>query len=391
MLEKLFKEIDQHYEEFVKIRRYLHERPELSFQEHQTASYIADYYRKLNIPVETKIGGNGVIARLKGKQAGKTIAFRADFDALPIQDEKDVSYKSKVPGVMHACGHDAHTATLLVLAKILQAYREELKGEIVFLHQHAEELPPGGAKPILSSGALDHVDFIFGNHFWSTLPLGTIASREDVFMAGTDRFTINIRGKGGHGAYPEETRDAIVIASQLVSALQTIVSRQISALESGVLTIGKFSAGSAFNIIAEEAQLEGTIRYTSPEAKKKMKEALYQITEGICHSQKASFSIDYADGYPPLVNHPEETTLLFKAVKAIPEVKNIQRSDIQLAAEDFAYYVQEKRGAFFFTGAMKKGNEYPHHHPRFDIDERAMPIAAKAFVSLYETIQTNRV
>src|SRR5690625_3847892 len=260
MIKDIFQSIDDSFQDMVDIRRYLHQYPEVSFQEYKTAKYIANFYEKLNIPYKKEVGGNGVVATLKGDLPGKTIALRADVDALPIQDEKDVPYKSKVPGVMHACGHDAHTATLLVLAKIIAPYKAKLKGTLVFLHQHAEELPPGGAISIVESGALNEVDYIFGNHFWSTLPVGTIATREDVFMAGADRFTITIRGKGGHGAYPEETKDAVVIGSELVTTLQTIVSRNLSPLETGVLTIGKFAAGNAFNIIADEAQLKETMR-----------------------------------------------------------------------------------------------------------------------------------
>src|SRR5699024_5174936 len=227
MLQKIHEQIELHFNEMVDIRRYLHKHPELSFNEINTAKYIADYYRNLNIPVETNVGGNGVIATIQGSLPGKTIAFRADFDALPIQDEKDVAYKSQVPGVMHACGHDAHTATLLVLAKIMNQFKHELPGTIMFLHQHAEELPPGGAISIVESGALDKVDAIFGNHFWSTLPGGTITTKEDVFMAGADRFTITICGKGGHGAYPEETKDAVIVGAEVITKLQTILSRKI--------------------------------------------------------------------------------------------------------------------------------------------------------------------
>src|SRR5690625_3198188 len=195
MLKKIHTLIDEAFDEMVDIRRYLHQYPELSFQEKETAKYIAQYYEQLKIPVQTNVGGNGVIATLKGNLSGKTVALRADFDALPIQDEKDVPYKSKVPGVMHACGHDAHTATLLVLAKILQQFQDELRGTVVFLHQHAEEVTPGGAISIVESGALDHVDAVFGNHYWATLPVGTIATKSGIFMAGADRFTITAQGE----------------------------------------------------------------------------------------------------------------------------------------------------------------------------------------------------
>src|SRR5699024_6058212 len=196
------------------IRRYLHQYPELSFQEFKTAQYIADFYEKIGIPYQSGVGGNGVIATLKGGKPGKKVALRADFDALPIQDEKDVPYKSKVDGIMHACGHDGHTATLLTLAKTMKAFQDNLPGTIVFLHQHAEEYAPGGAKPIIESGAIDDVDAVFGTHLWSTTPFGVLQTSKDVFMAGPDRFEINIQGQGGHGGYPHQTKDAITIGSQ---------------------------------------------------------------------------------------------------------------------------------------------------------------------------------
>src|SRR5690625_3454855 len=201
LLQKIFESIDEHFDEMVNIRRYLHQYPEVSFEEYKTAQYIAEFYEKLKIPFEKNIGGNGVIATLKGGKPGKTIALRADFDALAIQDQKDVPYKSKNPGVMHACGHDGHTATLLILAKVMKEYQNDLAGTIVFLHQHAEEETPGGAISIVESGKLDHVDAVFGNHLWATTKLGTIETRKGVFMAGTDRFEITIKGQGGHGAY----------------------------------------------------------------------------------------------------------------------------------------------------------------------------------------------
>lgn len=387
MIQSISRQIEQHFSEMVDIRRYLHKHPELSFKEFNTADYIANYYKNLNIPVETNIGGNGVIATLEGKLPGKTIALRADFDALPIQDEKDVAYKSQVPGAMHACGHDAHTATLLVLAKVMKEFQDKLQGTIIFLHQHAEELPPGGAISIVQSGALEQVDAIFGNHFWSTLPLGTIATKQDVFMAGADRFTITIRGKGGHGAYPEETKDAVVIGAEVVTALQTIISRNVSPIDTGVLTIGQFEAGTAFNIIADEASMQGTIRYLKQEVKETIKEELYRTIKGICIANDVAFDIEYEDGYPPLVNHPEETSIIFEVANNIDDVSQVKEAEVQLAAEDFAYYLHDKKGSFFFTGAHKEGHDYPHHHPMFDLDERAMPIAAKVLINAYFNYQ----
>lgn len=390
MLNEIYSALDERFSEMVDIRRHLHQYPELSFQEEKTAKYIADFYHQLHIPVQTNVGGNGVIATLKGKLPGKTVAFRADFDALPIQDQKDVPYKSKVPGVMHACGHDAHTATLLIFAKVMQQFQDQLPGTIVFLHQHAEEQTPGGAISIVQSGALENIDVIFGNHFWSLFPYGTVSLRTGELMAGADRFLISIQGKGGHGAYPEDTKDALVIGAEVVTKLQTIVSRKISPVDTGVVTVGRFSAGSGFNIIANEASLEGTIRYFDLNVKQKMKEELYRIVEGICLANDVTYHIDYTDGYPPVVNHKEEAEIIFDVAKDVPDVTNVEVSPLQMGAEDFSYYLLEKPGAFFFTGAAKANDEeIPHHHPLFDIDERAMLIAAKTFTSAFFKYQEN--
>lgn len=383
MLEKIHKILDELYPEMVEIRRYLHQNPELSFQETKTAQYIAGFYKELGIPVQTKIRGNGVIATLKGEKPGKTVALRADFDALPIQDEKDVPYKSKVDGVMHACGHDGHTATLLVLAKTMKFFQEDLSGTIVFLHQHAEEYAPGGAKPIVESGVLDDVDAVFGTHLWATTPLGVLQTSKSVFMAGTDRFELTIQGQGGHGAYPHETKDAIVIGTQVVSQLQQIVSRRLDPLETAVLTIGVFEAGTTFNVIADKAKIIGTVRFLNTSIQEKIIEEMEKIIKGVCVGNDASYSFDYVKGYPPLVNHAKEAELVLQASEGIDEIHTAEEVVPVMGGEDFAYYTMKKPGAYFFTGAQKEGNNYPHHHPKFDIDERALPIAAKTLIQAY--------
>jgi amidohydrolase len=387
MMNEIFKAIDAIYPEMVEIRRYLHQYPELSFKEFKTAQYIADFYEKLTIPYETGVGGNGVVAKLKGGKPGKTIALRADFDALPIQDEKDVPYKSKVDGVMHACGHDGHTATLLTLAKVMKSYQEELPGTIVFLHQHAEEYAPGGAKPMIEAGVLENVDAVFGNHLWATTPVGTIQTSKDVMMAGADRFEIIIQGQGGHGAYPHETKDSIVIGSQIVSQLQQIVSRRLDPLETAVITIGVFEAGNAFNIIADSAKLVGTVRYLNTEIQEKVMEEMEKIIKGICIANECTYTFHYIKGYPPVVNHADEAELVMEVGNKLPEIEKVEEIIPVMGGEDFAYYLQEKPGAFFFTGAEKDGNHYPHHHPHFDFDERAMPIAAKTLIGAYFAYQ----
>src|SRR5699024_1879413 len=226
-LDSIFSKIDEYRDDTIETRRYLHQHPELSFQEYNTAEYIANVYHTLDIPFKTGIGGNGVVARLKGGKPGKTICLRADFDALPIQDEKDVPYKSTVKGVMHACGHDGHTAILLTVAKALQTVQNELPGTVVFLHQHAEETHPGGAKPMIEAGVLDDVDAVFGTHLWSPTPVGTIETSPSAFMAGVDRFELTLQGAGGHGGYPHQTKDTLIIGAEIVTALQSIVSRKL--------------------------------------------------------------------------------------------------------------------------------------------------------------------
>jgi len=387
MLQAIHNRLDELYAEMVDIRRYLHQYPELSFQEFKTAQYIADFYEKIGIPYQSGVGGNGVIATLKGGKPGKKVALRADFDALPIQDEKDVPYKSKVDGIMHACGHDGHTATLLTLAKTMKAFQDNLPGTIVFLHQHAEEYAPGGAKPIIESGAIDDVDAVFGTHLWSTTPFGVLQTSKDVFMAGPDRFEINIQGQGGHGGYPHQTKDAITIGSQVVSQLQQIVSRRLDPLETAVITIGQFEAGNAFNVIADKARLVGTVRYLKKDIQEQVIHEMENVIKGVCVANDASYSFDYKKGYPPLVNNAEEAQLVLEAADQVDEIQTAEEVKPVMAGEDFAYYTMEKPGAYFFTGAQKEGHHYPHHHPKFDIEERAMPVAAKTLISAYFKFQ----
>lgn len=386
VLTALYKEIDQLHDETVQRRRYLHQHPEVSFKEEKTAEYIAEFYEEIGIPYEKNVGGNGVIATLKGGKPGKTVALRADFDALPIQDEKDVPYKSTVPGVMHACGHDGHTATLLSVAKAAKANVQSLPGTIVFLHQHAEELVPGGAKSIIDSGALDSVDAVFGTHLWSMTPVGKIRTSLGPCMAGADRFVITVRGKGGHGGYPHETKDALVIGAQLVTDLQQIISRKLNPLDTAVLTIGQFNAGQGFNIIAETAEITGTVRYLKEDVQDTVIAEMERIINGLAAMHDVQIELDYLKGYPPLTNHKEEAELVLSACSEVPGVLAAEIAEPNMAGEDFAYYMLEKPGAFFFTGAAPAEN-YPHHHPKFDIDERALFIAAKSLIACYIAYQ----
>lgn len=383
MINKINQTIEEHFSEMVEIRRYLHQHPELSFKEYKTAAFIANYYDKLGIPYRKNVGGNGVIATLTGGLPGKTIAFRADFDALPIHDEKDVPYRSQVDGVMHACGHDGHTAILLTLAKVLQKFQDQLPGNVVFLHQHAEERTPGGARSMIDDGALDNVDAVFGAHLWATEELGVLQTSKNVLMAGADRFEITIQGKGGHGAVPHQTKDAVVIGAEIVLSLQKIISRQLDPLATAVLTIGKFDAGNDFNIIADQAKLIGTVRYLQQDVQTQMMNDMERIINGICLSHGCSYEMDYEEGYPPLINHETEAEVVRQAASKIEDLKMVEEIQPMMSSEDFSYYLLEKPGAYFFIGAKKAGHDYPHHHPKFDFDERVMPMIAKTFAQTY--------
>lgn len=371
--------LENNYEEMVEIRRYLHQHPELSFQETETPKYIADYHEKLGHTVRTNVGGRGVVAELNGGKEGPVIALRADFDALPMQDGKDVPYKSKVPGVTHACGHDAHTALLLVLAKALNAHQDELCGKIVFIHQFAEEVIPGGAVSMIDDGCLEGVDEIYGTHLWATTPTGKVEYNENALMAASDRFTIELQGTGGHGAQPHKTRDSILAATRIVDALHHLVSRQVDPLDSAVLSIGSFEAENAFNVIADKAVLRGTVRTFNEETQSHLIDEIERTAESIATAYGTQAEVRYVKGYPALINDAEKADNIRHAAAEIDDIDEVIHASPQMGGEDFAYYLLHRPGAFFFTGAQHPEWEttYPHHHPKFDIDEQSMLNAAK--------------
>jgi amidohydrolase len=378
-LEKFYRLLDDVNEEMIDIRRHLHQHPELSFEEVETPKFIANYHEKLGHEVRTNVGGRGVVATLKGGKPGPTVALRADFDALPIQEENEFSYKSKVDGVMHACGHDGHTSALLGLAKVLNQMKNDLEGNVVFIHQHAEELPPGGAIAMIEDGCLDGVDVIFGTHLWATVPLGEIGYRVGPFMAAPDRFDIKIQGYGGHGSQPELTKDSIVIGGQLINNLQQIVSRRVSPLDSAVVSVCSFEAKNPYNIIADSASLTGTVRTFKEDVREFIEMEIERVVKGTCLVTDADYSYTYSKGYPATVNHKEETEFLAKVAEMAPNVESVKEHELIMGGEDFSYYLQNVKGTFFMTGAQIAGREktYPHHHPKFDFDEKALLIAAQ--------------
>ena len=383
MIEKVFSELDAIFPETVSLRRFFHQYPELSFQEEKTPAKILEYLNDLGIKTRTMVGGRGVVGIIQGEQPGKTVAIRADFDALPIQDEKQVPYRSKIPGVMHACGHDAHTALLLSVAKALQTYRGHIKGNIVLIHQFAEEVPPGGALPMIEDGCLDGVDAIFGTHLWTPIPVGKIAIRKGPIMAAADNFTAVIKGKGGHGGQPHETIDPILIAANYLQLLQQIPSRSINPVESAVISVGSFHAGETFNVIPDQAVIKGTVRTFKPEIQNLIIEQMETLLRTLCLAKKADYEFRYEKGYPPVVNHSKETELAAACAKKVVGIENVFETDPLMVGEDFSYYLQKVPGTFFLTGAgnPEKLASFPHHHAKFDIDERAMLYAAKVLAA----------
>jgi amidohydrolase len=383
LLNEIYRQLQSIYPEMVEIRRDLHMHPELSFQEVETPRKVAAYLQSLGIEVRTGVGGKGVVGTLRGALPGKTVALRADFDALPIHDEKDVPYKSTVPGVMHACGHDGHTATLLGLAKVLSGLRDQLQGNVVFIHQFAEELAPGGAIAMIEDGCLDGVDVIFGTHLWSSQPVGLIGYRVGPTMAASDRFEIELIGRGGHGAAPHETVDPIVMGGQLIVALQQIVSRKVNPTKPAVVTVGAFHAGEAFNVIPDRAKMIGTVRTFHEDVRDQIEREIGELAASISKGMGGSCEYIFSRGYPALVNHPQETLFLADLAKEIVGEQNVFELDQIMGGEDYAYYLQKVPGTFFFTGAGNPslGAKYPHHHPKFDIDETSMLVAAKTLAS----------
>ncbi|MCY9658241.1 M20 family metallopeptidase [Paenibacillus chondroitinus] len=372
------------YEEMVGWRRYLHQNPELSFHEYRTADFVATHLRSWDIEVRQGVGGNGVVGLLRGGEDGPTVALRADMDALPIQDEKNCAYASLTKGVMHACGHDAHTSTLLGIAKVASKRRAELKGNLVFLFQHAEEITPGGADAMIQDGALEGVDAVFGVHLWTPFPVGSVYSKAGPLMAAPDEFTIQIQGKGGHGGLPHQTIDSIYVASQLVVNLQSIVSRQVDPIEPCVVSIGSFHGGTSFNVIAETSSLSGTVRTFNAELRQDVKQRIERIVQSTCEMYGAAYEIDYKLGYPTVVNDANEASRFFKVGAALFGSEATQESPLIMAGEDFSYYLHHRPGCYMFVGAgnVEAGIIHPHHHPKFDIDEKSMLNSANLLLGM---------
>ncbi len=371
-------------QDMIETRRYLHQYPELSFQEKHTHDYIVERLQKLNFQIDAHVGQNGILARILGEEPGPTIALRADFDALPIDDLKDVPYRSKVPGVMHACGHDGHTSILLTVAELLHKHQSELKGTVVLIFQYGEELTPGGAQEMIADNALMGVDKIYGNHLWTGYPTGTIHTRPGPMMAQPDEFHITLFGKGGHGAKPHETIDPIVILAEFILSAQKIVSRTIDPVKQAVLSFGKIEAGNADSVIPDTATCQGTVRTFDSEVQTHIYHKMDKLLQGLALANDITYSFDYIKGYLPVYNHEASAETVKKAANALNF--RYHDSDLMMVGEDFSFYLKARPGAFFFTGCgnPQKETDWPHHSPHFDIDESAMKYAVSTFMKILE-------
>ena len=380
MIEEIKKDVERITPDLIRWRRDFHRLPEVAFREERTSKVLRQYLEGLGIPVHS-LAKTGLRAELKGRPDGKTLALRADIDALPLQEENECDYKSENPGAMHACGHDGHMAIVMAAAKILSEKRDKLKGNVVFLFQPSEELPPGGAKPMIEEGALEGVDAVFGLHLWQNLPTGKIGVVKGPMMAASDNFSVCVKGKAGHGSMPHQTVDPIYVASQLVVNIQSIVSRNVDPLKPAVVSFGVFQGGTINNIIPDDVLLKGTVRSFDPEVQELAERRLGDIIKDTCLAFGAEGKLVYERGYPALVNHATEVDFLLDVVKKTLGGDRAVEFDPIMGGEDFAYFLQKVPGAFFFFGSGD-GNEYPHHHPKFNIDEKALPEAALLLTAL---------
>jgi amidohydrolase len=367
----------------VAMRRDLHQHPELAFEEVRTAGIVAQRLQALGMDVRTGVAKTGVVGTLRGGRAlpdSKTLAIRADMDALPIHELNELDYRSTVDGKMHACGHDGHTAVLLTVADLLSKRRAELAGTIKFVFQPAEETI-GGAAPMVREGALEGVDNIIGLHIFTSYPLGQVGVRSGTTFASADKLIFRVRGKGGHAAMPETTVDPIVVAAHITTALQTLISRETSPFDTAVITIGKIEAGSAFNIIPETAEMQGTMRAYSAESRARLLRRIPELAQGIAQAMNATCEVDVVDGCPPCINDPAMTELVQQAARASVGDDAVDSSPAVMTAgsDDMAYFLDTVPGCYFIVGSKNPtvGANYPHHHPRFNIDEDTMPIAAE--------------
>ncbi|MTI65551.1 MAG: amidohydrolase [Firmicutes bacterium] len=374
--------VKKYNKEVIDLRRYFHKHPEVGFKEYNTSKKIANLLESFGLTVITNVAKTGVIGILKGSKPGKTIAIRADMDALNIKEKTNLKFKSENSKVMHACGHDGHIAICLGAAKILSELKEEIKGNIKFIFQPAEE-GPGGAKEMIDEGALKNpkVDAIIGLHIWPEIDSGYVGIKKDTIMAAADRFDIKIKGLGGHGAVPHLAKDPIVIGSQIVNSLQTIVSREIDPLDCAVVSTCMFNSGSVFNVIPNDATLSGTVRTLNNETRNLIPKRIESFIKNITKANDCSYEFNYSYYYPPTINDKNFTTFFEGVAKEILDEKVFEIKRPSMGGEDFSFYLQKVPGTFFFLGTknIDKGINIPLHHPEYNIDEDILPLGIKLF------------
>ncbi len=371
--------VHEHKDLIVKTRRDLHLIPEPAYTEKKTAAYVAEYLDKEGLDLRTEIARYGVVGTMDTSKPGKTLLIRSDMDALPVNEETGLEFASTHAGAMHACGHDGHMAMVLGAATVLNKIKDNLKGTIKFLFQPAEE-GPGGAKPMIEEGVMDNpsVDYAVGCHLWPAIAEGTIGVKAGPLMAAMDRFDLRIIGQGGHGAMPHLCVDALEIGTQVVSALQRIVSRQMNPLLPSVVTVGSFHAGTTFNVIPGEAEMCGTTRTFDRDIWVSWPQRLEKIIGGVCESMGASYELKYSQGYPPLLNDAGMAEVVARCAQEVVGKENVVEPESTMGGEDMAFYLEKSKGCFFFLGVGREGCA-PIHNSKFDFNEDVMLLGIETY------------
>jgi amidohydrolase len=382
MMVHLSPDVSRLKDDLVALRRELHQAPELAFSEHRTAARVAAFLEGAGLEMRAGLAGTGVRATARGAGA-RAVLLRVDMDALPIQERNDVAYASRVPGVMHACGHDGHTAMGAAAARVLAGRRPA--GTVHVLFQPAEE-GEGGAQRVIADGALEGVDAVLGIHLWNELPVGTIGVKAGPLMAAVDRLRIVVRGRGGHGGHPHRAADPVVAAAHVVVALQTVAAREVSPLQSAVVTLGAIHGGEAFNVIPDEVTLTGTVRTFDAELRRSMPERIGRVASGVASALRCQADVEVRPGNPAVVNDAAMAALARRAAASVVGQEAVVEPEPTMGGEDMAVYFERVPGCFVFVGSANpaRGLDQPHHSPRFDFDEEALAVGCEFLVQAAE-------
>ena len=386
-IQEIFDTVDSIKQEIIDLRRDFHMHPEVGSEVERTAGIVVDLLRKWGLEVQTGVGITGVVGILRGQNGGsvKTVALRADMDALLIKEENNTCYQSVYNGKMHACGHDGHTAMLLGAAKILAQYKDEIKGNIKFIFQPEEEGPNSGAENMMADGVMNDVDAIFGLHLTTEYPTGTVTIKKGAAMASSDDFEIEMIGIGGHASTPHKCIDAISMAVKVYNDIQFMVSREFDPIDPLIVSIGAFNSGAASNVIQGSAKLKGTIRTLSHEVRAKVKTRICDIVKHVAEEAGGKYKINIIPGVPPLINDIKKATFAEKVVEKVVTKENVLILDKpNMGSEDFAFYVEKVPGVMMMIGARNEEKGFVHlmHHPKFDFDEEALAIGVKLHIQL---------